>query len=66
MLDGDVEVFKGRIENIDVDTTTKVKIKEEVKAPKKWDAENPNLYNLVLELIDENGDVKEIIPQRVG
>lgn len=66
LLDGDVEVFKGRIENIDVDTTTKVKIKEEVKAPKKWDAENPNLYNLVLELIDENGDVKEIIPQRVG
>ena len=66
LLDGKDEIFKDKIENIDIDSIKNIQITKEVKNPKKWDAENPNLYNLILELIDENGNVKETIPQRVG
>ncbi len=38
----------------------------DVKAPKQWNAETPYLYNLFLTLKDTNGNVIEVIPQRVG
>lgn len=66
LLDGEKEVFKNRVKNIEIVDRCSFQLREEVKAPKKWDAENPNLYNLILELIDEEGKIKEIIPQRVG
>ncbi len=37
-----------------------------VKNPKKWTAETPDLYQLILTLKDENGKVLEVIPQHVG
>ena len=33
---------------------------------KKWSAENPYLYMLLIRLIDAKGEVVEVIPQRVG
>ena len=37
-----------------------------VEKPELWSAESPVLYDLLLEVMDENGQVTEVIPQRVG
>ena len=37
-----------------------------VENPELWSAESPALYDLLLEVMDENGQVTEVIPQRVG
>lgn len=34
--------------------------------PIHWNAENPHLYHLFISLKDENGNLLEVIPQRVG
>ncbi|ORX49600.1 hypothetical protein BCR36DRAFT_370624 [Piromyces finnis] len=41
-------------------------IKTTVKSPKLWSAETPNIYALVLQLIDENGNVQEILSTQLG
>ncbi|WP_295091751.1 glycoside hydrolase family 2 TIM barrel-domain containing protein [Ruminococcus sp.] len=41
-------------------------IKTNVKSPKLWSAETPNLYALVLKLTDDKGDVQEIISTQLG
>ncbi|MBA6154637.1 glycoside hydrolase family 2 TIM barrel-domain containing protein [Gelidibacter maritimus] len=38
----------------------------EVKNPKKWTAETPNLYQLTFTLKDKSGNIIEVIPQQVG
>ena len=38
----------------------------EVRDPLKWSAEFPNLYTLVLELVDEKGEGLELLSSRVG
>ena len=37
-----------------------------VENPKLWSAEEPELYDLLLEVMDESGVVTEVIPHRVG
>ncbi|MBQ2802765.1 MAG: DUF4981 domain-containing protein [Lachnospiraceae bacterium] len=37
-----------------------------VEAPVLWSAEVPNLYKLVITIMDEAGEVQEVIPQMVG
>lgn len=37
-----------------------------VENPALWSAEVPVLYDLLLEVMDENGEVTEVIPQKVG
>ena len=37
-----------------------------IGGPKKWTAESPYLYTLILSLVDEGGRVVEAIPQKVG
>lgn len=34
--------------------------------PKLWSAEMPHLYNLLLEVMNEQGEVVEVVPQKVG
>jgi beta-galactosidase len=43
-------------------TTLSIKVRE----PRKWSAESPNLYRLLLILKDSGGTVIEVIPQNVG
>ena len=38
----------------------------QVEQPLLWSAEEPNLYDLTLEVYDEKGQLTEVIPQRVG
>lgn len=37
-----------------------------LKDPKKWSAETPYLYGVLISLIDPNGKVAEVIPQKSG
>ncbi len=37
-----------------------------VSAPRKWSAESPALYTALLSLLDEDGDVVEVTPVKVG
>ena len=34
--------------------------------PLLWSAEEPNLYDLLIEVMDTEGKITEVIPQRVG
>lgn len=46
-------------------TDTTVDFNKLVENPKPWSAEAPNLYDLFIQLTDENGTVS-VIPQKVG
>ena len=37
-----------------------------VESPALWSAEDPQLYDLTLEVYNENGELQEVIPQKVG
>ena len=37
-----------------------------INNPKLWSAEDPQLYDLTIELYDEAGTIQEVIPQKVG
>ena len=37
-----------------------------VTNPALWSAEHPNLYDLTIVVYDENDEMQEIIPQRIG
>lgn len=41
-------------------------IKTDVKSPKLWSAETPNIYALVLKLTDGSGNVQEILSTQLG
>lgn len=43
-----------------------VEISTRIKNVAQWSAEIPNLYNLLISLNDKDGNLIEIIPQRVG
>ncbi|WP_062290284.1 glycoside hydrolase family 2 TIM barrel-domain containing protein [Demequina phytophila] len=38
----------------------------QLDAPRLWSAEDPHLYELVVEVLDADGNITEVIPQRVG
>lgn len=48
------------------DANGKIHHQLKVTSPQKWSAEEPNLYTLLLSLIDAKGNVLEVIPQQVG
>jgi len=43
-----------------------LKLELSIDNPEKWSAENPYLYNLLLTLRDNNGQVVETVPCRIG
>jgi len=46
--------------------TAAVALKMRIAAPRKWSAEDPYLYRLVVTLRDATGNVRMAVPQRVG
>ena len=46
--------------------TATVELSALVPAPALWSAEKPNLYSLVIELVDSGGEVVETVSSRVG
>ena len=45
---------------------TEISLGSNIENPKKWTAETPNLYTLVLSLLDENGNLVEATSCKVG
>jgi len=39
---------------------------QEVRKPKKWSAESPSLYRVVVSLVDPDGEVREVVTCRTG
>jgi len=62
----EVNRFDISINNIDTGEVMEVTWSEKIKDPDKWSAEKPNLYALILELIDQGENVVHIIEERVG
>ncbi|QBD83177.1 DUF4981 domain-containing protein [Ktedonosporobacter rubrisoli] len=48
------------------DGRTDVKMELAVSQPQKWSAEQPYLYHLLVSLYDEDGQLQQVITQRVG
>ncbi len=48
------------------ESETKVTIKTSIRSPKKWSAETPNLYTLVLTHTDTKGEIVETTSSRIG
>lgn len=53
-------------EEVSLDGNEVTKAEFTVDHPLLWSAEQPNLYDLLLEIRDANGNVTELIPQKVG
>jgi len=53
-----------KINNLEKESTSV--IKTNIKSPKLWSPETPNIYALVLKLIDNSGNVQEIISTQLG
>lgn len=45
---------------------TELDVQARVQAPRRWSAEDPYLYRLVLSIYDHDGHLLEVIPARVG
>jgi len=66
LYDGATALAEGNIKSLDFASTQNVNVTIDLVNPIHWTAENPHLYQLVLTLRNEQGEVLEIIPQRVG
>jgi beta-galactosidase len=69
----DASLFEGKqrlfIESKDVKISgdkASVNFKRNIKGIKKWSAEKPNLYSLVISLKDKNGNVSESVSTKIG
>ena len=51
---------------LEADGTEVVLLSRAVAAPRRWTAETPNLYSLVLTLSDDEGETLQVVPLRVG
>ena len=56
--ENEVAVLNGTVTSA-LDKQTVVNLSKKVRNPKLWSAETPNLYTIVFELFDENGNVVE-------
>ena len=55
-----------QILEISSQTETEISLAMKVKKPLQWNAETPNLYTVLLQLINEDGKVVENIPWKFG
>lgn len=58
--------LNGVISNLTSGQEGAVRVEMPVEKPKKWSAEEPNLYFLTIQLMDADGKVIEAFSQRVG
>jgi len=69
LLDGlgmEVARATANLEATPAGQTASVSMTQAIASPKKWSAESPYLYTLLISLLDDRGQVVEVIPQRVG
>lgn len=63
-----ISLTKDRIQQVrlEADLEENSRYIMKVNKPDLWSAECPSLYDLLIEVSDENGAVSEVIPQKVG
>ncbi|HIF9388732.1 TPA: beta-galactosidase subunit alpha [Photobacterium damselae] len=66
LQDNGVEVAQGNCSIDDVDANRQVQFAIDMNNPQQWNAENPYLYQLFITLKNSQGQILEVIPQRVG
>lgn len=68
LLDNKEIISSKKIEDMYIKKNNTITLTAEipVDSPRKWSAEDPYLYTLLISLINNNGDLIEVIPQRVG
>jgi len=67
LLDGDKEIFNNEQKlKIEKSAEAKVHISGNIVDVKKWSAEHPNLYTLVITLKDKRGNVLESTSSKIG
>ena len=54
------------ISNLQGNSKQTISLKADVKSPKLWSAETPNIYALVLTLKDDKGNAQEIVSTQLG
>lgn len=58
--------FESEKFQVNAKSTQEIKLSTLVIKPLKWSAENPNLYYLTMELIDQNENTDQVIAGRIG
>ncbi|MDP2533038.1 beta-galactosidase subunit alpha [Photobacterium damselae subsp. piscicida] len=66
LQDNGVEVAQGNCSIDDIDANCQVQFAIDMNNPQQWNAENPYLYQLFITLKNSQGQILEVIPQRVG
>ncbi|HIF9409722.1 TPA: beta-galactosidase subunit alpha [Photobacterium damselae] len=66
LQDNGVEVAQGNCSIDDIDVNRQVQFAIDMNNPQQWNAENPYLYQLFITLKNSQGQILEVIPQRVG
>jgi beta-galactosidase len=63
-----VSLFTREIEanSIPAETELVFSLEQKVADPQKWSAETPNLYILEMQLLDQKGNIEEVIKQKIG
>ncbi|MHA6605771.1 beta-galactosidase subunit alpha [Photobacterium damselae] len=66
LQDNGIEVAQGNCSIDDIDANRQVQFAIDMNNPQQWNAENPYLYQLFIILKNSQGQILEVIPQRVG
>ena len=68
ILDGDREIVINTTKAINIAFASKKAINQTlpVSRPERWDVDNPKLYNLKVEVLDESGEVIDSHTERIG
>lgn len=66
LFDGERTVHSSAIDHLAIEKLTSASFAFTVEQPQQWSAESPYLYHLVMTLKDADGNVLEVVPQRVG
>ena len=61
-----IEAFGGTIDTIVSGGRNEKNLQALVESPKKWSAEKPNLYNIVIVLKEHGGKVLDVVNSRIG
>ncbi|WP_152081796.1 beta-galactosidase subunit alpha [Enterobacter oligotrophicus] len=66
LYDGAFMLHQGKTDSLVLNRSGETGFSIEVSQPQQWSSESPYLYHLVMTLKNEQGEILEVIPQRVG
>ncbi|MGO3567776.1 MAG: beta-galactosidase subunit alpha [Serratia grimesii] len=66
LFDGETCIAEQGVNNLNIEGHSDCRFEIPVRQPKQWNAEEPYLYQLLLSLYDNSGNLLSVVPQRVG